>query len=123
MPEPDQDFEIDFFEGVHRRNPRDPEVVEILATLYSDSGRVDDSLRMDRQLVALQPENATAHYNLACSLALVSRNEDALSALRQAVDLGYQDVRWLREDPDFKELRTHPNFQDIVRELENSPRS
>lgn len=123
MGKSDKAFEIEFFEGVHRRNASDPDVVEILATLYSDLGRVDDSLRMDRRMVDLQPENPTAHYNLACSLALVSRNEDALLALRQAVELGYRDVSWLREDPDFKELREHPSFKDIVRELEALPRS
>lgn len=115
----DHSFEIDFFEGVHRHNPTDPEVIEILGSLYSDLGKVDDSLRMDSRLVDLQPKNPTAHYNLACSLALKSRNDDALRALRQAVDLGYRDVKWLIDDPDFQELRQHPDFQDIVVELES----
>jgi hypothetical protein len=33
-------------------------------------GRIADGLKMDRRLVKLQPANPTAHYNLACSLAL-----------------------------------------------------
>ncbi|WP_309381446.1 tetratricopeptide repeat protein [Cerasicoccus frondis] len=118
MAEEDHSFEIEFFEGVHRRNPTDPEVVEILGSLYSDLGQVDDSLRMDSCLVDLQPKNANAHYNLACSLALKQRNDEALNSLRQAVELGYRDVTWLLDDPDFKDLREHPLFQEIVIELE-----
>ncbi|WP_309399614.1 tetratricopeptide repeat protein [Cerasicoccus maritimus] len=118
MPKEDHSFEIEFFESVHRRNPTDPEVVEILGSLYSDLGNVDDSLRMDSCLVDLQPQNPTAHYNLACSLALKQQNDEALRALRHAVDLGYRDVTWLLDDPDFKELHEHPLFREIVIELE-----
>ncbi|GHB91040.1 tetratricopeptide repeat protein [Cerasicoccus arenae] len=121
MAQDDHRFEIEFFEGVHRRDPNDPEVIEILGGLYSDLGQVDNSLRMDTCLVDLQPKNPTAHYNLACSLALKRRNEEALHSLRQAVELGYRDVSWLLDDPDLKELREHPSFRTIVAELENMP--
>jgi len=114
----DKSFEIEFFEGVHQRLPADPDVIEILGSLYSDLGQVDNSLRMDNRLVDLQPDNPTAHYNLACSLALKQRNEDALRVLRQAVELGYRDIKWLLDDPDFKDLRQHPEFQSIIVDLE-----
>lgn len=119
MAEEDHSFEIDFFEGVHRRNPTDPDVVEILGSLYSDLGQVDNSLRMDSCLVDLQPTNANAHYNLACSLALKHRFDEALQSLRQAVNLGYTDIKWLLDDPDFSQLREHPAFLAIVTDLEN----
>lgn len=119
MAEEDHSFEIDFFEGVHRRNPTDPDVVEILGSLYSDLGQVDNSLRMDSCLVDLQPTNANAHYNLACSLALKHRFDEALQSLRQAVKLGYTDIKWLLDDPDFSQLREHPAFLAIVTDLEN----
>ncbi|WP_269540356.1 TPR end-of-group domain-containing protein [Cerasicoccus fimbriatus] len=119
MAEEDHSFEIDFFEGVHRRNPTDPDVVEILGSLYSDLGQVDNSLRMDSCLVDLQPTNANAHYNLACSFALKHRFDEALQSLRQAVKLGYTDIKWLLGDPDFSQLREHPAFLAIVTDLKN----
>ena len=69
----DPAFEITFYESVLRRDPRYADVVEILGGLYTKTGRIADGLRMDRKLVRLQPDNATAHYNLGCSLALVKR--------------------------------------------------
>jgi len=110
-------FEIQFFEGILRRNPRDTDVVEILGGLYTKEGRIDDGLKMDRRLVRLLPDNATAHYNLACSLALKKRKSEALSSLERAVELGYKDVDWLMQDPDLEGLKTHPAFQKLVSRL------
>ncbi len=117
QPKPDSQFEIAFYESVHRRCPAYVEVVELLGGLYTKTGRVADGLRMDRKLVRLQPENATAHYNLACSLALSRRRGAALDSLRKAVSLGYRDLDWMEQDPDLENLKTDPEFQAILRAL------
>jgi Flp pilus assembly protein TadD len=113
MAKPDNEFQIKFYEGVLRRNPTDREVIELLGGLYTKEGRIDEGLRMDRKLVRLAPNNPTAHYNLACSLALKRRKADAVRALRRAVEAGYRDLDWLREDPDLAALRDSAAFQEI----------
>ncbi len=113
----DPAFEIGFFETVLRRNPRYTAVIEILASLYTKQGRITDGLRMDRRLVKLQPENATAHYNLACSLALAKRNRAALLALQQAINLGYDDLDWMQQDPDLDPLKHSPQFVNLLQQL------
>lgn len=114
---PDHEFEIGFFEAVLRRNRNYSDVVEILGGLYTKHGRIADGLRMDRRLVRLLPDNATAHYNLACSLALSRRRTDALRSLRQAVALGYRDFDWMQQDPDLESLKNRPAFQALLEEL------
>jgi tetratricopeptide (TPR) repeat protein len=113
----DPEFEIVFFETVLRRNPRYTAVIEILAGLYTKQGRISDGLRMDRKLVRLQPDNATAHYNLACSLALAKRHHAALRALQQAIDLGYNDLEWMQQDPDLDPLKHSPEFLGLLHRL------
>lgn len=113
----DPEFEARFFESVLRRAPDYAHVVELLAGLYTRQGRIADGLRMDRKLVKLQPENATARYNLACSLALSKRKSDALRELRQAVQLGYRDFDWMQQDPDLEPLKQHPEFQALLQTL------
>ena len=113
----DPEFEITFFESVLRRAPTYANVIEILGGLYTRQGRISDGLRMDRKLVKLQPENATAHYNLACSLALSKRNTLALRELRLAVQLGYRDFDWMQQDPDLEPLKHHPDFQTLLSTL------
>ncbi|MCH8475281.1 MAG: hypothetical protein LAT55_08635 [Opitutales bacterium] len=112
-------FEISFFEDILRKSPKYAEVVEILGGLYTEVGRIDDGLKMDRKLVRLMPENPTAHYNLACSLALKKRSTDAIKALSRAIDLGYTDVEWLQMDPDLDPLRKHPQFKSILNQLKD----
>jgi predicted Zn-dependent protease len=113
----DPEFEIRFFESILRRDPNYASVVELLGGLYTRQGRVADGLRMDRKLVKLQPQNATAHYNLACSLALSKRKSDALRALQRAVKLGYSDFDWMQQDPDLEGLKHHPQFQSLLQTL------
>ena len=120
MPEEtkrDTSFDIGFFETVLRHDTRCVEAIEILGGLYTKTGRIADGLRMDRRLVRLQPENATAHYNLACSLALSRRNAEALRSLRHAIGLGYRDFEWMAHDPDLQGLKRIPEFGAIVAEL------
>jgi predicted Zn-dependent protease len=113
----DPAFEISFFEAVLRRNPDYESVIEILGGLYTRQGRIADGLKMDRKLVKLQPGNATAHYNLACSLALSKRKSAAVTELKQAVELGYRDFDWMQQDPDLEPLKTHPGFQELLKQL------
>ena len=114
----DPAFEIVFFESVLRRDANYFDVIELLGGLYTKTGRIADGLRMDRKLVKLQPENATAHYNLACSLALSKRKADALRSLHRAVALGYNDYDWMAHDPDLEGLKNAPEFQHLLAKLQ-----
>ncbi len=117
-PAADIEFEIRFFEAVHQRDPQFTDVIEILGGLYTRQGRIAEGLKMDRKLVRLEPDNPTAHYNLACSLVLVRRKPAALRALERAIALGYRDYDWMQKDPDLEGLRTHPVFQQLLTKLE-----
>ena len=118
----DHSFDISFYESILRRDPSYVEVVEILGGLYTKAGRIADGLKMDRKLVRLQPDNATAHYNLACSLALSKRPAESLATLAQAIALGYDDAEWMASDPDLAALHPRPDFQtllELVRQAAN----
>ena len=110
-------FEVGFFESVLRHDTQCAEVIEILGGLYTKLGRVKDGLRMDRKLVRLQPDNPTAHYTRACSLALSRRKADALRSLRHAIGLGYKDFEWMANDPDLEGLKNSPDFSALVAQL------
>lgn len=114
----DRSFEISFYESILKRDPSYATVIELLGGLYTEAGRIADGLKMDRKLVRLTPDNATAHYNLACSLALSQRPTDALRTLAHAIELGYADAAWMRKDPDLDSLRKHPRFLEMLAVLE-----
>ncbi len=113
----DSQFEIEFFEAVHRRCPAYVDVVGLLGGLYTKAGRIADGLKMDRKLVRLEPDNPTAHYNLACSLALCKKRPDAMRSLRKALSLGYDDLDWMEQDPDLDILKEEPEFRQLLEQL------
>ena len=113
------DIEIGFIEGVVRRDPTYLEALQILGDNYTRRGRFDEGLKVDEQLVRLRPEDALVHYNLACSFALLKRCDLALKTLRRAVELGYRDFRYMREDRDLDTIRHDPRFRQLLREFEN----
>ncbi|MCS6243181.1 MAG: hypothetical protein H2172_04880 [Opitutus sp.] len=115
----DPAFDITFYESVLRREPAYTDVIELLGGLYTKTGRIADGLKMDRKLVKLQPENSTAHYNLACSLALSKRKADALRALQEAINRGYTDYDWMSQDSDLQSLQTSAGFKAILAKLKS----
>lgn len=112
------DFELSFFESLHRRMPKDVQVASILAHIYTKAGQIDSGLKMDRKLVRLDPEDPTAHYNLACSLCLKGRNAEAVDVLRTAISFGYKDFDWMQHDPDLNGIHDYPRFRQLLSDLE-----
>ncbi len=118
---PDQnqlDFELAFFEGVLARRPEYVDVLRIVGNLLTLKGRFGDGLQIDKRLVQLRPRDALAHYNLACSYALLKRLDQSIKTLRQAIELGYRDFRYMREDHDLDAIRQDPRFRQLLREYE-----
>jgi hypothetical protein len=112
------DFELDFFGGVLERAPDYVDVLRVMGHLLTLKGRYAEGLQVDKRLVGLRPGDPLVHYNLACSYALLKRNELALKTLRHAVELGYRDFRYMREDRDLDAIRHDPRFRQLLREYE-----
>jgi tetratricopeptide (TPR) repeat protein len=113
------DFEIEFFGGVLDRYPDFVDALRVQGNNLTLKGRFVDGLQIDKRLVQLRPNDPLVHYNLACSLALLKRNDLALKTLRRAVELGYRDFRYMREDRDLDAVRNDPRFRQLLREFEN----
>jgi len=106
-----------FMESLARRCPQDVEVLKALSDLYTQVGRYADGLKADLQLSRLCPGEPLVWYNLACSYALTACTDESLSALSCAVDLGYRDYGWIRQDADLKSIRQDQRFKDILQRL------
>ena len=113
----DLDFRIGFMEGIVRRDRRYVEALQILGDLYTQRGRYEHSLKVDKRLSRLEPGNPNVFYNLACSHALTGRFKLAAAALEKALRLGYRDFKWIARDPDLRYLRKHPLFHRIQAEI------
>jgi tetratricopeptide (TPR) repeat protein len=107
------DVQIQFMEGVVRRDPRYVEALQLLGDNYTKRGRYNEGLTVDERLAELEPDNPLVFYNLACSYSLTDRCDRAADAIERALDLGYTDFKWLAKDPDLRKLRAHPRYKRI----------
>lgn len=113
------EFELDFFGRILERAPDYVDVLRVQGNNLTLKGRYAEGLQIDKRLVKLRPGDPLAHYNLACSYALLKRNELSMRTLRRAVELGYRDFRYMREDRDLDSIRHDPRFRALIREFED----
>jgi len=107
-------FDIRFLEDVLVRVREHYEILSQLGHLYTQVGRYRDGLAIDRRLVALRPRAPVAFYNLACSYSLLKQATRAITALKTAIELGYDDVDHMLVDPDLENLRQDPRWNDLM---------
>lgn len=106
--------ELEFLQAVSRRLPEDTDVMRALGDLYTRTGAYADGLRVDERLSRLCAEDPVVWYNLACSLALSGRPDDAIDALNRAVELGYNDYDGMKKDPDLSSLHGDSRFESLL---------
>ena len=116
-------FLIDWMKRETERRPANRGAWTTLSQSLSALGRHAEGCAVNAKLVELEPEHPVAHYNLACTRALLGDEAGALLALQQAVDLGFRDADFLEADPDLVTLHDTPPFQALLRTLrESTPR-
>lgn len=64
--------------------------------------------RQDREVVS------SALYYLACGAAIAGRGDEAMSYLRQSIDQGFADIRYMQRDPDLISLHADPRFAALI---------
>jgi len=99
------------------RHPENMEALAELGHVYTRRGETQKGLEVDRTLVRLAPHNPSAHYNLACSLALTGQSDLALDSLERAIERGYDDPEFMSGDDDLASLRHDARFQALVQRL------
>ena len=113
----DLDIEIDFLEGVLKRDRRYVEALQLLGDDYTRRGRYKDGLQVDRRLARLCPDDPLVYYNLACSFSLTAEYRKAANALRKSIRHGYRDFDHLRCDADLAPLREQPIYANLKKEI------
>jgi uncharacterized Ntn-hydrolase superfamily protein len=107
------DAENPFTELARLLNLARPIVMGTEAYNLLNSGDMEGAVALFTRIVAITPDDAYAHYNLACGYARLGRTKDALRELAEALGLdprlrtaalGDTDLTSLRETEEFKRL-------------------
>jgi TolB-like protein len=94
------------------------------AYLLNAAGRKSESQRVLRETIAKTDrfvndgdESPTPRFEAAAALELMGRREEALAWFRRALDAGWREVRWARQDPLLASVRTDSAFQQLLEEM------
>lgn len=92
-----------------------------IALLWSQLGKHDKALDYYLDATKIDPNNALAFYNLACTYAKLGRKDDAFKALDASVTKGFDQFEWMRMDGDLKPLRKDPRWKKLLRRQFEKP--
>lgn len=96
------------------QNPDDSRVRMIHAIFLAEVDRRDDALRECDLALELSPGDPLMLYNCACCYSRLGEPDRAIATLRQAIDAGYANFAWVKQDPDMNPLRENPQFQALL---------
>jgi len=94
--------------------PEDVRARILLAASLAGTSEVDESVRHLQMAVALRPNDTNVLYNAACTYGILNKKQEALDALKKAIECGYGNLEWAKQDPDLLLLRDDPEFLRIV---------
>ncbi len=103
-------------------NPDDQRALQLGCNTLISDGQVEQGLEMARRLLRLAPNDPSALYNATCAFANAGCHDEALDLLERRVGMGGLYRQWVENDPDFKGLRDHPRFKELLGRM-SSPRS
>jgi len=114
---------ISVYERHVRLNPDDYTARVQFATVLQYANRTEESIQEANKLSALDSLGGVDYYNLACLYLRESDTVKAISLLRRSVGKGFMGIEAFRRDPDLAPLRGLPEFEELMKELEEKIQS
>jgi TolB-like protein/Tfp pilus assembly protein PilF len=98
-------------------HPHDVRAVYMKAGALCGLGENALALEWADRALAMDPEEPSVLYNVACDYALLNKPEKAIDCLEKAFLKGFGHKEWIEHDPDFSSVRNHPRFKALIAAL------
>jgi serine/threonine protein kinase/Tfp pilus assembly protein PilF len=95
-------------------HPDDPRSLYLGAGILARMGHHERSFDWASRALAIDSEETSILYNVACVYALLGRTEEALACLGKAMTHGTFFKNWAAKDSDLDSLRTDSRFQALL---------
>jgi TolB-like protein/Flp pilus assembly protein TadD len=90
--------------------PDDPRALYMGAMSLTALGESDKAREWNRRALAMDPDDPSVLYNIACAFAMENQKAEAIDALQKALDNGFGHWSWIDHDADLDSLREDPAF-------------
>jgi serine/threonine protein kinase/Flp pilus assembly protein TadD len=98
----------------HQNYPDDARPLYLGATLFAHLGENEKSYDWARKALAIDPEETSILYNVACVYAILGKVDDALACLAKVTEHGTFYKNWAAKDSDLDNLRSDPRFHALL---------
>ncbi len=95
-------------------HPDDPRSLYLGAGILARIGEHAKSYDWARRALAIDPEETSILYNVACVYSLLGRTEDALACLAKVMEHGTFYKNWAAKDSDLDSLRSDSRFHALL---------
>jgi tetratricopeptide (TPR) repeat protein len=97
-------------------NPRSSGTMGDLGLLYAKKGEATNAAQYTNQARAISPDDVQLMYSEAQVKALIGTPDEAIKALRRALEKGYP-AREAWNDPELQKLQALPQFSQLVNQI------
>jgi serine/threonine protein kinase/Flp pilus assembly protein TadD len=95
--------------------PDDPRALYMGAMSLTTLGESEKAREWNRRALAMDPDDPSVLYNIACAFAMEDQTFEAIDALTKALDNGFGHWKWIEHDADLDSLRGKPEFIELLR--------
>ncbi|MBI2194005.1 MAG: tetratricopeptide repeat protein [Planctomycetes bacterium] len=95
--------------------PYQADIFISLGNRYLSEQEFEKAEREYLKALKMDPRNSVAAYNMACVYSLKKDLDMAVHWLEKSVEYGFDDFKWMREDPDLNNLHEDTRYQEILR--------
>jgi serine/threonine protein kinase/Tfp pilus assembly protein PilF len=95
-------------------HPDDPRAMYLGAGILARFGEREKGLEWARRALAIEPDESSILYNVACAYALLGESEEAIGCLAKVMEQGIFYKNWAAKDSDLDSLRSDPRFQALL---------
>ena len=95
------------------KNPHDARARNCYGVELSMAGRMDEGRAQAERALADAPDDPMVLYATACYQAMYGDRDYALEVLERAIDAGFVNRGYIEQDPDLRSLRGDPRFEEL----------
>jgi clan AA aspartic protease (TIGR02281 family) len=83
--------------------------------------RNNEAIEWMEKIVESDSNNHGPYYDKACLLSRMGKIDEAIAALRVALEKGYRSFAHIENDDDMDAIRNHPDFISLIKEYKGKP--
>ncbi|MEZ4741276.1 MAG: tetratricopeptide repeat protein [Bdellovibrionota bacterium] len=110
----DHKSSLEFFANAITLEPERSEYYNAMGLAYYRLKNFAEALKLFTAATTVNPVDATGQYNKACILAKLGEHDNALTALKSAIELDPSLEATAALDEDFSSIKNHPNFIKLL---------